>query len=916
MSLLNTLFLTPLEYLFDMVTYRTYQVFNETVITLVVLSAFVNVITLPLYREAERMEAEEKKRQESMSVWLKHIRSSFQGDERMMMTNRLYRVHHYHPLMALKGSLSLFLQIPFFLAAYRYISELRILQKVEFCGIADLAREDGLIRLFGMRFNLLPFIMTAINLASALSYVDKKDKKKLVQMAAIALVFLLLLYRSPSGLVLYWIFNNIFSLGKNVYRRWIQNKRLFIFGCLSVLPLLYVYHEALGMGSPDWYSAHNHYLLLILLPLLCYLLYLLGQRFPLLPEKLAGLLKGKASYGETFIVLLALTLLAGCVIPLGVISAAPEDFVDLFHYEDPFRYCAHSSLVYAGIFIGWGSLIWLLAGKYKKGVKLLSSALLGCFLADFFLNGRGFGSLNISLEFDLEPQIGGGRIFGNLLLLTLIVVVVSVLGKCKPAWLSFFGQAALIAMLLFSGKSYVSASSALSEAKTRAESMEVADTESGEESETFFTLDRNGRNVMIIMLDRAISSYIPFMLAEKPELKEMLDGFVYYPDTLSFGCKTVFAAASIYGGYEYTPENMNKREEELLGDKQNEALRLLPVLFGEEGWKVSVTDPPYAGYSLTPDLTIFDEDPNVKASYLMGYFGGGDTDAQTGTLLRGRSFVFYSLLRLAPLCFFDQLYDGGNYQSVFGKEHDLQTSFMQSYLVLKHMSDITEVESSGENHVMIMTNNTTHELSDLQLPDYEPAARVDNSAYDTSRKTDENGRTLYLRTVKQDQHYKIDMAALLTLGKYFDYLREEGVYDNTRIILVSDHGHDLAQFDEFVMLDGKLDVTMFNPLLLVKDFDSHGFAVSDSFMTNADVPSIAMEGLIKDPVNPFTGNAIGTQEKEGELHVTASWDHEGINLPVDRHCFDTSDGPWFAVHDGIFDEANWSVWKEQGESGR
>jgi membrane protein insertase Oxa1/YidC/SpoIIIJ len=31
-----------------------------------------------------------------------------------------------------------------------------------------------------------------------------------------ALIFLVLLYNSPSGLVLYWTCNNIFSLGKNL----------------------------------------------------------------------------------------------------------------------------------------------------------------------------------------------------------------------------------------------------------------------------------------------------------------------------------------------------------------------------------------------------------------------------------------------------------------------------------------------------------------------------------------------------------------------------------------------------------------------------------------------------------------------------------------------------------------------------
>ena len=40
-------------------------------------------------------------------------------------------------------------------------------------------------------------------------------------------------------------------------------------------------------------------------------------------------------------------------------------------------------------------------------------------------------------------------------------------------------------------------------------------------------------------------------------------------------------------------------------------------------------------------------------------------------------------------------------------------------------------------------------------------------------------------------HYQINMAAMLQLANWFDYMRENGVYDNTRIILVADHGRGL-----------------------------------------------------------------------------------------------------------------------------
>ena len=129
-------------------------------------------------------------------------------------------------------------------------------------------------------------------------------------------------------------------------------------------------------------------------------------------------------------------------------------------------------------------------------------------------------------------------------------------------------------------------------------------------------------------------------------------------------------------------------------------------------------------------------------------------------------------------------------------------------------------------------------------------------------------------------------------------------YDNTKIILVADHGRGLAQFDYMLMKDPEIDVQWCNPLLMVKDFDSTEFSISDEFMTNADVPTIVTKDLIPNPINPFTGKLISDSEKFNHPQIITSsqlWDTATNNGTV----FDTSDGHWFSVHDNIFDETNW-----------
>ena len=76
------------------------------------------------------------------------------------------------------------------------------------------------------------------------------------------------------------------------------------------------------------------------------------------------------------------------------------------------------------------------------------------------------------------------------------------------------------------------------------------------------------------------------------------------------------------------------------------------------------------------------------------------------------------------------------------------------------------------------------------------------------------------------------LAALQELGEWFDWLRQEGLYDNTRILLVSDHGYELWQMLDFVYPTGD-DLGSYLPLLLVKDFDSHGFTICPPLATLA-----------------------------------------------------------------------------------
>ena len=117
--------------------------------------------------------------------------------------------------------------------------------------------------------------------------------------------------------------------------------------------------------------------------------------------------------------------------------------------------------------------------------------------------------------------------------------------------------------------------------------------------------------------------------------------------------------------------------------------------------------------------------------------------------------------------------------------------------------------------------------------------------------------------------------------------------------MVSDHGRANGQFESMLMPDGP-DVQGVNCLLLVKDYNSKGFSTDDRFMTNADVPSIALEGIVEAPVNPFTGEKISMDAKADGVDVFVGTDWE----LQEGNTFDEN-ADWYHVRDDIFIGSNW-----------
>jgi len=216
MNIFELIFIFPLRFLMNLVLQGGYALTGNVGVSILILSIVVNTALLPLYYLAERWQNKERRVQHSMAPRLAEIKRTYKGEERYNRTVELYKSFNYHPIQSLRTSFGFMIQVPFFIAAYTLLAHNHLLEGASFLFLNNLGVPDALIPLGSIHINLMPILMTLINLGSSIVYARTLSKGDKIKFAVVALIFLVLLYRSSSGLVLYWTLNNLYSLVKNM----------------------------------------------------------------------------------------------------------------------------------------------------------------------------------------------------------------------------------------------------------------------------------------------------------------------------------------------------------------------------------------------------------------------------------------------------------------------------------------------------------------------------------------------------------------------------------------------------------------------------------------------------------------------------------------------------------------------------
>ncbi|MCG6870282.1 MAG: membrane protein insertase YidC [Gammaproteobacteria bacterium] len=213
-----------------------YQVTGNYGIAIMLLAVVVKIAMSPLTAVADRWQREVDITRSALQPGLDVIKRNFRGEEQVNRIHALHREHGVTMFYSLKSLFGFLIQIPVFIAAFYMLNENFQLSGVPFLWIADLAQPDHFFRLpftlpfFGAYLNLLPFIMTGVTLLASLIHdsgslsldLARKQRNHLIVMAVL---FFVLLYTFPAGMVLYWTSNNLIEFAKSLAGRVVRSTR-------------------------------------------------------------------------------------------------------------------------------------------------------------------------------------------------------------------------------------------------------------------------------------------------------------------------------------------------------------------------------------------------------------------------------------------------------------------------------------------------------------------------------------------------------------------------------------------------------------------------------------------------------------------------------------------------------------------
>jgi YidC/Oxa1 family membrane protein insertase len=171
-------------------------------VAIILLTVLVKILFFPLTQKS----MSSMKQMQALQPQLNALRSKYKSDPQRFQREQmeLFRKHRVNPV---GGCLPMVVQIPIFYALYLTLQYSVELQGAHFfLWITDLSRKDA--------FYVLPILMGASMLVQQLMTPTVGDPRQARVMLIMPVIFTFMFLEFPTGLVLYWLVNNLLSIGQ------------------------------------------------------------------------------------------------------------------------------------------------------------------------------------------------------------------------------------------------------------------------------------------------------------------------------------------------------------------------------------------------------------------------------------------------------------------------------------------------------------------------------------------------------------------------------------------------------------------------------------------------------------------------------------------------------------------------------
>jgi YidC/Oxa1 family membrane protein insertase len=208
-------------------------VFKNYGIAIIVITIIARAVFLPLtVKSMASMKGMQVKMQE-LKPKIEALKEKYKDDKGKQNAElmKLYSSQGINPLGSLGGCLPLVVQFPVFIALYDVLLYSIELRHSSFLWIKDLSSPENLFNIpeIGVPFRILPLAMGAswyLSQKMTPTAAPGTDNAQMKMMEFMPLIFTVMFWGLPSGLILYWTVSNLLSIVQQVYvnRRFIASK--------------------------------------------------------------------------------------------------------------------------------------------------------------------------------------------------------------------------------------------------------------------------------------------------------------------------------------------------------------------------------------------------------------------------------------------------------------------------------------------------------------------------------------------------------------------------------------------------------------------------------------------------------------------------------------------------------------------